>query len=312
MKARIIHLERDIERKQRLEASLNHFQKIDVHWVNAVDAQHFSTSDVGVFGVKNTVAIRQSHMKCWREFLHDDGNDVCSLILEDDAELAIHFETILYQKLRHLAEQSGDDWDILYCGHFEVTDDGSLSWLWRALSTVTAIGHQEHKDMGSGIIQPRFALGAHAYVISRKGAQRCLDYFERRGHGGSLHVDLGLQMMSDLKFFAILPSIAKQSPSLLSSSFTKKRSFPKMINAHLDQIQNPYGLTYAYMMNVPLCGVLGWRLNGWTIVAVLACVVLWAIRPLRWQWVVMLLVLLYVTDGAMYNHVVEGVNEVMV
>lgn len=311
MKARVIHLERHTERKKRCEANLRRLKQLTITWIDAVDARNLSISDVGAFGVKTTTAIRQSHMKCWRDFLQKDEKEEYCLILEDDARLDMNFESILFEKMRDLEEKK-EVWDLLYCGHFEVTSDGSMTWFWHMLGMLTELGHQPYDTVHTGVVQPRFVLGTHAYVISKKCARQCLDYFEKRSsyNVGSLHVDVGLQLIPDIRFLAIVPPIATQAPCSETSSFGEQRYFPKFVNTQLDRIRNPYGLSYAYMMTVPLGGLYGYIINGWTIVLVLiltiaSCISLYIMNRVPWGWFLLFFSFVYIIDSIFYNYIIE-------
>lgn len=308
MKARIIHLDRHVERKKRCESEIRRLKRLKPIWVDAVDAEKLSAASVGTFGVKTTYAIRQSHMKCWQQFIDEDRYEDHCLILEDDAVLESNFEATLFEKLSHLRSKK-EPWDLLFCGHFEVPPDGGMAWLWQILSKVTPIGHQEFKSIEPGIVQPRFALGAHAYVISKKGAQKCLEFFEAQGNG--LHVDLGFQLHPDLKFLAVVPPIATQAPSNDNSSFFKDRhGFPRFINTQLDRIKNPYGMSYAYMMTVPLGAVCGYEINGWLIIGLLLllcaiCTSYLLMGRVPWGWLLLCFCFIYIMDSVFYQYLIE-------
>lgn len=223
-------------------------------WVPGVDAQNYTRDEliglhpsIALFVPKTTIAIALSHLKTWKQFVNDYTYEY-ALIFEDDVVIESDFEKQFEAVMNHVPK----DFDLLYLGYFGCDN---LSWL---LVGSLFSYNRHHTKINDYIQVPKYAYGAHAYVLSRKGAETLIRAFDKHIQ---THVDAQIASMSsrkELHAYAVnqrlvyqtstcSPKLGKHHPSLLIDPIT----------THFAD----RGLSYAYFMTVPAWEVLSFPIS---------------------------------------------------
>lgn len=176
------------------------------------------------FGSKSSIGIAMSHMKAWKTFLKT--NDEYAIIFEDDVIIEPNFTNDLEIAIKKVPT----DFDMLYLGCFGCEKSDNV------LSTIFTIMNESNNDnkiINNYINKPIVALGAHAYIISRKGAKKLLNIIE--GHI-SYHIDYVLQHLSKKKIintYSLNNRIAYQTSTDSVISANVSNSHPLLLNNFL-------------------------------------------------------------------------------
>jgi len=155
------------------------------------------------------IGCAHSHVRAWQAFL--DTDEEYAIILEDDATFTDDFVSRIQDVLN-----SGVDFDLIQLGCSE--DCGKIhgkpfSLLLKLVSFFVGQGKEKVQD---GLYNLDTMFGAHAYLVSKRGAKRLLKNLERSGI--SWHIDVHIGIMKNLKKLAIIPSISNQRLSVHSST----------------------------------------------------------------------------------------------
>lgn len=159
-----------------------------------------STGSCANFCTPATIGCFLSHRNAWEQVV--DRNLSSALILEDDAEFDPDFHIVVDDLFKELP----DDFDVLLLGCFQnCNPEDSITAFESSWASVLLRGWPKKAVRYSdnlGILG--CTSGLHAYVLSRKGAQKLLDKFEK----ASFHVDIALFLdREDLRIFSANPPI---------------------------------------------------------------------------------------------------------
>lgn len=147
------------------------------------------------FGFRcGVVGAAMSHYNLWKQLLA--GNSKAYLIVEDDVEFCQDFMA-KYSHAMSQMERLESDWGVLYLG----------------FSFYERISSQYHGELWNDkypLVHPFddrlcFGTGFFGYVISRVGAQKCVDYIE--ANGITRAIDCIPQMDKTIKRFATTPNL---------------------------------------------------------------------------------------------------------
>jgi collagen beta-1,O-galactosyltransferase len=161
----IINLERDYERKQKLELQLQKENITSYEFINAVDGQNDDLQKYNFQVIpdwiepysskimtKGEIGCSLSHYLIWERIMKEEWNQV--LILEDDVVLCPHFSQILEQKKEEINQIQ---YDLLYIGRRP------------------SLNEQTEQKISDSIVIPKYSYGAHAYILSLSGAQKLIN-----------------------------------------------------------------------------------------------------------------------------------------
>jgi GR25 family glycosyltransferase involved in LPS biosynthesis len=195
-----------------------------------------------------------SHIATWKRIL-EEGHDR-ALVMEDDAELVPTFAAGLRQAL----EDVPDDFDILVLGCFYLcAKDRNYSWPMEIIRMFAPHGlRNDPRTWGSVFVPERFG-GSHCYVVSKRGCQKLLEVIPK----ASYQIDMEMNHPS-LNVYAVSPDLAFQRDMMESTVASFK--FPKSLMPALGDVKDSKRISMAYYMDVPVGQVLGYKLNGWTLV----------------------------------------------
>ena len=130
------------------------------------------------FGNDTTIGIAISHYKVWEKIATDKNPYI--IVFEDDVILEPNF----YDRFNKIIKKVPDNFDIFYCQN----NHNIMSFI----GNISGYGNPNSKHINEHINQPSLALGTHAYVISKKGAKKLVNYFKNKLYN---HINFSLQML---------------------------------------------------------------------------------------------------------------------
>lgn len=139
-------------------------------------------------------AITDSHMRAWEYFLSNTDAPAAAFF-EDDAFVEDSTsETEASRRVRGALSEiyGGYPCDLLFLGHFESSTFIALHWMLGKLST----RRETETPPARYTREPRVAVGAHAYILTRAGAQKILAEAADSGVGAFYTSDFYLQTLA--------------------------------------------------------------------------------------------------------------------
>lgn len=230
---------------------------LDPIWVPGVNANRLTENQLqsaatplyARIGPLSSIGIALAHMRAWRTMIRN--NDRFALIVEDDVVLADDFRARLPDALRAMPT----DTDVLALGCFGCTtrvNPFSIGfWL-----TGDLRDWSKFRDVDAHIVEPHVSIGAHAYVVTRAGAQKLLTLFDGRIRNQVDAQMLDLSRSDDLRYYALRDRIAYQTSTDSSlrgsSSANKSSAFPIVLTESLKTIHVDEYFTADYPWNLSL------------------------------------------------------------
>ena len=212
----------------------------------------------------STIGCAMSHKKAWETFLRS-GNEL-GLIFEDDIYIDnINFKEELKKKLNNVP----NDFDILFLGCAVGCKKSESSLNVDNLVCGALYNNKGYKRINKDIIIPETPLGLHAYIISRKGAQKLLSSIANT----KIYTHLDVQLLiegRDLKVYASNPLLVYQKVSTETSSISS--NYPVIINSVLHKYQTDHRIPHSYRLSVPIFELLKLPINGYAIILMIICV----------------------------------------
>lgn len=137
------------------------------------------------YGPKATICCAMSHLKAWKEFLKNTSkDDNYGIILEEDVVFVKGFKKRLSKVLKYIPK----DVDVMYLGEFGGTTKSNF---FTSIMQLFGNVNKKHKlHINKYIHIPKVALGAHAYIVSKKGAKKLISYLEGNVN---FHIDYCIQ-----------------------------------------------------------------------------------------------------------------------
>jgi alpha(1,3/1,4) fucosyltransferase len=128
---------------------------------------------------KSVMGCALSHLALWMQLINEKPLINTYLVLEDDARLAPEWRTAWEKAVDdgHLPE----DWDIVYLGgvlppNREGFEAAAVEKLNASVARV-----KENRMFGQGVADRYFHFCAYSYVLTRRGAQKIVDFLRARG-----------------------------------------------------------------------------------------------------------------------------------
>ncbi len=126
-----------------------------------------------LFATRTAIAIGMSHLKALQTFVN--SREDYALIAEDD----IVIEPTFQQYLPSVMSNVPSDYDMLYIGCFGCRNQYSfMTLIWSLLGYIPT--NTQHTYINEWVDKPAMVMGAHAYIISRVGAQKLLSLLHGR------------------------------------------------------------------------------------------------------------------------------------
>lgn len=224
----VINLDRDTHRMDALHDHLVHCGLDDYERVSAdSDFAEDMPEWMKYSCPKNVNGCFSSHRKIWKEIV-SRGLD-WALVLEDDVRFTKDAPEVLDKALMNLPR----DFDLLYLGCTGECTDTCTSHVGMLHSVIgfRKVSSKDVKDK-EGVTVPKAPYGTHAYIITRKCAEKLLDLGT---FPGICHVDVFMGNVDGLAVYACDPVIANQERIQIKS--TNVVDFPRFFNKLLG---NPY------------------------------------------------------------------------
>lgn len=172
------------------------------------------------FGPKSAIGCAMSHMNAWKMFLA--SGDPHALFVEDDVVFEKGWKAEMERAIAALP-----NFDMLYLGCLGC-DPADASTLWTLLTSAVGVRAPYRRTDSVGLVSPGIALGAHAYVLSRSGAEKL------RALDGTVHnhIDYCIQMLAKkgkLDRYMILPRVAYQTSTETAISSNVSSVHPSLV-----------------------------------------------------------------------------------
>lgn len=202
-----------------------------------------------------------AHVKAWREFLM--SGEKYGIIFEDDIILEDSFVYGVYNALHHVP----DDFDILYLGCFGC-DAENVSSVYK-MSGIFYGKNARKGRINDFISVPEYAYAAHAYVLSRKGAQKLIYMMEGKIDD---HVDMMLHKLAStgqINTYVTTPRLAYQTSTDSTSSENAKSKYPLLLTDMLHKYEIDRMVRADYLSTTAIQQIGPYIINGITIMFLL-------------------------------------------
>ena len=218
----VINLDRDTERWELVVSELTTRGKVPRHKIHRLRAVYGKNLTADELRNNTTVVARHcstpgtigcylSHRSFWDQVA--EGSDPYQIALEDDVLVAEGFSDAVATVVREVDEDCpetrGGNWDVIFLGALgSVHPDGRYGL--NTIASTMAGGLRTPQRIMAGAPRchrPRRPLGAHAYVLSQRGARKLLDSCWRV----SGHVDVVAWGLPSLDVVSVHPMLAYQN-----------------------------------------------------------------------------------------------------
>lgn len=225
-KVYVINLDRDKHKMSVLDKDLRHhnvrYTRFSAILGAHVTESRYLTPTCNQFCTASMKGCALSHRTIWEDMVQRNYN--YALVLEDDAQLSPTFQ----EDFKRAWDQVPDDFDIIWVGcNFVCDDPGILPYIVRE----TIFGHPEQVD--ENLKRTPGSVGTHAYVISRKCAERLL---AMQIHLGSPDLQLSVwTRQHGLQAFSMHPQPIRNNPEMEALSAISEK-YPKLLNTVLSRV----------------------------------------------------------------------------
>jgi GR25 family glycosyltransferase involved in LPS biosynthesis len=291
--------------KSRMSNMISQQSKIgmDITRVSAIVAKDLTTEQIKqqtttfcrYFCTRTMIAIFLSHKASWQKML--DNGDEYAIVMEDDCELDENFGKEVWKTINELAVVD-PQWDFLYLGYMGACDpnkDYNIIAKVQKLFT-NNIKSNSDKSNNKYSFVPESPFGFHCYAISRKCAQKMIEYMDK----ASYHVDVAFLNYS--KYFSIYANkypLAYQYSTPENSSQTQ--NFPIILNRYFNKIRCDKGVSYGYYFSAPVFAIYKYDVNAYLLILL----ALLLVTPIKYNIIVYgYLILELAIDKQNYEYVV--------
>lgn len=225
-----------------------HFKPILFKGINGQKLDHntikkYTTPLYSIFGPKSAIGCAISHLSIWKKFLKT--NKQYAIIFEDD----IVFNTTNFQsKINFYLSQTPSDFDILYLGSFGSNPNNTFFNFFMTLlnqkCTFTQINQYINK--------PSTALAAHAYIISKNGANKLVKLLNGKIHN---HIDFCIQNLSRqnlINTYVTNPRFVFQTSTNGTPSTNVSNSYPILLNRILSDFYVDHFVKSSYITTLSI------------------------------------------------------------
>jgi len=198
-----------------------------------------------------TIGCFLSHRKVWDETL--EGSESYRIVLEDDVIVSDNFMERVAEIVREIDETCDEtkegNWDVVFLGALGCVHPEGRHGLNRIAAFFAGGGRKPRRTLEGAphCHVPRRPLGAHAYLVSKSGAQKLLEGCWR----ASGHVDVVAWGMPELTVVSVHPMLAHQnntgSPSTIGAVTRGiETRLPKLV------VDKYTGLVLEWIYNAPV------------------------------------------------------------
>jgi GR25 family glycosyltransferase involved in LPS biosynthesis len=224
------------------------FPAVDGSKLTQEELNNSTTNVCNMFCTRSLIGCAMSHISVWKK-AYEAGNNTI-LVLEDDAEFKINNVPQFLEENDHLIPK---DFDIIYLGCFGGCSMTSSSMSSKLIPLLLGKGYDPDRrveEINQLILKPFYPLGAHGYILSRKGCEKLLKLIDS---GIYNHVDVTIANdvydNNNIIAYALRDHIVFQEGSLLETD-NADYLFPSVINQILDHIKMSDGQRLGYFFNV--------------------------------------------------------------
>lgn len=183
------------------------------------------------FGPKSAIGCALSHLNTWKNFL-ENTTDQYAIIFEDDIILVDDFINKLDIVMSHVPK----DFDVLYIGCFgcDQKNQNEIN-IFNFLCSLIGMTSQ-YKKINEHISVPSAAFATHSYILSRKGAQKLIEYLDGNIHN---HIDFCMQQLASknkIKAYVSTPRLAYQTSTNDSASENVSSNHPLILTKSLNNV----------------------------------------------------------------------------
>ena len=219
-----------------------------------------------------SIGIGMAHLKAWNSIVKN--NDEYALVVEDDVTFVPDFYPRLVTALQHVPA----DYDILYLGCFGCTSDSSLLTL--GGKAVGLIGATDTTtSVNAYIDRPITVVGAHAYIVTRKGAQRLLQHLTGRLW---TQIDYCMQLLitnKQVNAYVTRPRIAFQTSTDMAQSTNTGRVHPVLLQKAVSGLYLDEAFSANYLLTVTAAKIGPFPITFNSFLFLVAGVVVALLRP---------------------------------
>lgn len=242
------------------------------------------------YGPKGAICCAMSHLKAWKEFLKND--DRYGIILEEDAVFVKGFKKRLCKVIKYIPK----DVDVVYLGEFGGTTKSNF---FTSIMELFGNANKKHNWYINKYVQiPKVALGAHAYIVSKKGAKKLISYLEGNV---KFHIDYCIQELAAkgiLNCYSLNKRIAYQTSTnqnLLNTTTSlnigSKR--PLIISKIFSNIYLDEMITASYIWNVSV-GRIGDLVISTSMLVILTFGII--LHKINAKWLLSIIFVLFIED----------------
>jgi GR25 family glycosyltransferase involved in LPS biosynthesis len=194
---------------------------------------------------KSSVGCAMSHIKAWKHFKYNNTNPY-AIFLEDDAIFEPNFTNNLYKVL----DNTPEDFDILYLGCFFC--DKQYNELSKHINN-TLGKYKEEVILNDYIKIPQFFLGAHSYILSKKGVNKLIELFDKNVYYHLDFIILQEFFKNNLDVYCVRKRLIYQtSSSCISESENVSSNHPILIDNMLKKYETDKYVSLNYFKNLSI------------------------------------------------------------
>jgi GR25 family glycosyltransferase involved in LPS biosynthesis len=207
------------------------------------DIRENTTPGYGKVCPRTIIGCAMAHMRAWTSVLKN--NDDYALIVEDDVYFVPDFKDKIGIVLQHVPR----DFDMLYLGCFGCTTNVNLlTMIYNTMGYANVADKIE--TINPYITSPGTVMGAHAYIVSKKGARILLDNLQGRIHNWFTWCLQDLHHRGIIKRYATNPRLAFQTSTDTTVSANTSKIHPILLHQAVSRVYVDDGFTLKYVLGV--------------------------------------------------------------
>jgi GR25 family glycosyltransferase involved in LPS biosynthesis len=206
---------------------------------------------------KSALGCGLSHIKAWKRII--ENNDKYGLILEDDAVIRDDFHQVMKEWYKEIPE----DFDIVFTGCYmgcnpDKKYEGSYSFV--KLTNLDNVKKVEY--ISKNLFIPALPLALHGYIVSTKGAQKLLEYFEKDKLQGHIDAQM-LKYYKHMNIYALNEKLIEQKYTTAESS-NNTYKYPSLLSYLISRLIPKTGpMDPSYGLSISTYEIFNVGLNGW-------------------------------------------------
>jgi GR25 family glycosyltransferase involved in LPS biosynthesis len=194
---------------------------------------------------KSSIGCAMSHLKAWKHFMYKNSNPF-AMFLEDDAIIEPNF----IDNLNLVLNNTPEDFDILYLGCFFC--DKQYNEVAKYVNNIFG-KYKEEVILNDYIKIPQFFLATHSYILSKKGANKLIEIFDKNVY---YHLDLMILQefyKNKLEIYCVRKRLIYQtSSSCISESENVSSNHPILIDNILKSYEADKYVSLNYFKNLSI------------------------------------------------------------